>query len=239
MSLNANSADVAFTFKGGMLPMTVMELTSANPERIRRQLAGKLSQLPLSFSIHPLCLAGNSMSPTLVRADLRGMPRPQAVTRPYVVVLSRFANRHGRWGLAVAPVEEGRARALETVAPLNEPEDDDIKPATAVSVTIALPGDSAFRPAVSAAGSDLIVIGAVNAGADARRWQYSCLWCPARRAGGYSWQYPGGHLLPRTGSRAFIVAGNYKRLEDIDSQLLGRAAEVHFIKEQLEIKPLE
>ncbi|BBI59313.1 hypothetical protein HSBAA_06190 [Vreelandella sulfidaeris] len=34
------------------------------------------------------------------------------------------------------------------------------------------------------------------------------------------------------------VAGNYKRLEDIDSQLLGRPAEVHFAKEQLEIKPL-
>jgi septum site-determining protein MinC len=34
------------------------------------------------------------------------------------------------------------------------------------------------------------------------------------------------------------VAGNYKRSEDIDAQLLGRPAEVHFTKEQLEIKPL-
>ncbi|MYL22149.1 septum site-determining protein MinC, partial [Halobacillus litoralis] len=32
MNLKADSADVAFTFKGGMLPMTVMELNSADPE---------------------------------------------------------------------------------------------------------------------------------------------------------------------------------------------------------------
>ncbi len=65
MSLNANSADVAFTFKGGMLPMTVMELTSADPERIRRQLAGKLSQSPAFFQHTPVVLSvENSMSPT-------------------------------------------------------------------------------------------------------------------------------------------------------------------------------
>ena len=34
MSLNMDRAASAFTFKGGMLPMTVMELTSADPEQM-------------------------------------------------------------------------------------------------------------------------------------------------------------------------------------------------------------
>ena len=34
------------------------------------------------------------------------------------------------------------------------------------------------------------------------------------------------------------VRETFKRSEDIDAQLLGRPAEVHFTKEQLEIKPL-
>ena len=44
MSLKMDRASMAFTFKGGMLPMTVMELTSADPERIRDQLESKLKE---------------------------------------------------------------------------------------------------------------------------------------------------------------------------------------------------
>ncbi len=57
MSLNVDRASTAFTFKGGMLPMTVMELISADPERIREQLAGKLSQSPAFFQHTPVVLS--------------------------------------------------------------------------------------------------------------------------------------------------------------------------------------
>ena len=57
MSLNRDRADTAFTFKGGMLPMTVMELASGDPERIRAQLAGKVSQAPAFFQHTPVVLS--------------------------------------------------------------------------------------------------------------------------------------------------------------------------------------
>jgi len=56
MSLKVDRDGMAFTFKGGMLPMTVMELTSADPERIREQLAGKISQSPAFFQHTPVVL---------------------------------------------------------------------------------------------------------------------------------------------------------------------------------------
>ncbi|MGO1626984.1 MAG: septum site-determining protein MinC, partial [Halomonadaceae bacterium] len=57
MSLNVDSAEEAFTFKGGMLPMTVMELGSADPERIRQQLENKLTQSPAFFQHTPVVLS--------------------------------------------------------------------------------------------------------------------------------------------------------------------------------------
>ncbi len=56
MSLKVERDGMAFTFKGGMLPMTVMELASADPEHIREQLAGKLSQSPAFFHHTPVVL---------------------------------------------------------------------------------------------------------------------------------------------------------------------------------------
>src|SRR5690625_7435634 len=57
MSLQLDRAEMAFTFKGRMLPMTVMELTSADPERIREQLSGKVNQSPAFFQHTPVVLS--------------------------------------------------------------------------------------------------------------------------------------------------------------------------------------
>ena len=57
MSLKMDRASMAFTFKGGMLRMTVMELTSADPERIRDQLESKLNQSPAFFQHTPVVLS--------------------------------------------------------------------------------------------------------------------------------------------------------------------------------------
>ena len=244
MSLNANSADVAFTFKGGMLPMTVMELTSADPERIRRQLAGKLSQSPAFFQHTPVVLSVEKLyEPHLALERICAVCRDHKLL-PVAVRGGAEPIRQSAWALGLgwfAPVEEGRARALETVAPLNEPEDDDIKPATAVSVTTRLyRGTVRSGQQVSAAGSDLIVIGAVNAGAEVLAagsiHVYGAL--RGRALAGIHGNTQAGIYCRELEAELLSVAGNYKRLEDIDSQLLGRAAEVHFIKEQLEIKPL-
>ena len=247
MSLNVDNAAVAFTFKGGMLPMTVMELSSADPERIRQQLAGKLSQSPAFFQHTPVVLSVEKLDePHLALERICAVCRDHKLL-PVAVRGGTEPVRQSAWALGLGwfpPVEEGRARRLESVSASQAEEVMDEK-----SVTEAAPvavGTRLYRGTVrsgqqvSASEGDLVVIGAVNAGAEVLAagsiHVYGAL--RGRALAGIHGNTQAGIYCRELAAELLSVAGNYKRLEDIDSQLLGRPAEVHFTKEQLEIKPL-
>lgn len=251
MSLNADSADVAFTFKGGMLPMTVMELTSADPEHIRRQLAGKLSQSPAFFQHTPVVLSVEKLDePHLALERICAVCRDHKLL-PVAVRGGSEPVRQSAWALGLgwfAPVEEGRTRALESVSRTPEPAEDET-PSVNVAASDEADGHGVTRlfrgtvrsgQQVSASHGDLIVIGAVNAGAEVLAagsiHVYGAL--RGRALAGIHGNTHAGIYCRELEAELLSVAGNYKRMEDIDSQLLGCAAEVHFTKEQLEIKPL-
>ncbi|MGO2262598.1 MULTISPECIES: septum site-determining protein MinC [Halomonas] len=249
MSLNADSANMAFTFKGGMLPMTVMELSSADPEHIRRQLAGKLSQSPAFFQHTPVVLSVEKLDePHLALERICAVCRDHKLL-PVAVRGGSEPVRQSAWALGLgwfAPVEETRARALESVsskeeASKNNASDDDRIEAHAKSAATRLyRGTVRSGQQVSASDGDLIVIGAVNAGAEVLAAGsihiYGAL--RGRALAGIHGNTQAGIYCRELEAELLSVAGNYKRLEDVDPRLLGRAAEVHFIKEQLEIKPL-
>ena len=244
MSLSTDRAPQAFTFKGGMLPMTVMELTSADPERIRRQLAGKLSQSPAFFQHTPVVLSVEKLDePHLALERICAVCRDHKLL-PVAVRGGAEPIRQSAWALGLgwfAPVEEGRVRALESVEPIAEPEETDSEPETSgLGASRLYRGTVRSGQQVSAAEGDLIVIGAVNAGAEVLAagsiHVYGAL--RGRALAGIHGNTQAGIFCRELEAELLSVAGNYKRLEDIDSQLLGRAAEVHFVKEQLEIKPL-
>ncbi|WP_447554226.1 septum site-determining protein MinC [Vreelandella sp. EE22] len=247
MSLNADSADNAFTFKGGMLPMTVMELSSADPEQIRRQLAGKLSQSPAFFQHTPVVLSVEKLDePHLALERICAVCRDHKLL-PVAVRGGPEPVRQSAWALGLgwfAPVEEGRARTLESV------ERTSVQPEPAHSTELASdPAAVATRlfrgtvrsgQQVSAAEGDLVVIGAVNAGAEVLAagsiHVYGAL--RGRALAGIHGNTQAGIYCRELEAELLSVAGNYKRLEDIDSKLLGCAAQVHFSQEQLEIKSL-
>ncbi|WP_447530034.1 MULTISPECIES: septum site-determining protein MinC [unclassified Vreelandella] len=245
MSLNADSADNAFTFKGGMLPMTVMELSSADPEQIRRQLAGKLSQSPAFFQHTPVVLSVEKLDePHLALERICAVCRDHKLL-PVAVRGGPEPVRQSAWALGLgwfAPVEESRARALESVEPTSAP----VEPAVEAGSEPVAVATRLFRGTVrsgqqvSAAEGDLIVIGAVNAGAEVLAagsiHVYGAL--RGRALAGIHGNTHAGIYCRELEAELLSVAGNYKRLEDIDPKLLGAAAQVHFSEEQLEIKLL-
>ncbi|AZM94563.1 septum site-determining protein MinC [Vreelandella venusta] len=249
MSLNANSADIAFTFKGGMLPMTVMELSSADPEHIRSQLAGKLSQSPAFFQHTPVVLSVEKLDePHLALERICAVCRDHKLL-PVAVRGGAEPVRQSAWALGLgwfAPVEEGRSKLLESVSAtagsddaIEEVESTDQEEVVAVATRL-FRGTVRSGQQVSASEGDLVVIGAVNAGAEVLAagsiHVYGAL--RGRALAGIHGNTQAGIYCRELEAELLSVAGNYKRLEDIDSQLLGRATEVHFAKEQLEIKPL-
>ncbi|TFH88287.1 septum site-determining protein MinC [Billgrantia azerbaijanica] len=246
MSLNLDKASMAFTFKGGMLPMTVMELTSADPERIREQLAGKLSQSPAFFQHTPVVLSVERLDePHLALERICAVCRAHKLL-PVAVRGGQDPVKQSAWALGLGwfpPNEGGRARSLESVA---SDEPVSVAPAAPVApeATAAVAsGSRIYRGTVrsgqqvTAPDGDLVVIGAVNAGAEVLAagsvHVYGAL--RGRALAGIHGDAQVGIFCRELRAELLSVAGNYKRLEDIDPQLLGTPVQVGLRDAQLEI----
>lgn len=258
MSLKVDRDSMAFTFKGGMLPMTVMELTSADPERIREQLAGKLSQSPAFFQHTPVVLNVEKLDePHLALERICAVCRAHKLL-PVAVRGGPDPVKQSAWALGLGwfpPQEASRPRALESVAGDGDAEMaeplEPAEPAGEEAVTPdALPGTTAggriYRGTVrsgqqvTAPEGDLVVVGAVNAGAEVLAagsvHVYGAL--RGRALAGIHGDAQAGIFCRELHAELLSVAGNYKRLEDIDPRLLGTTVQVRLSDDQLGITPL-
>jgi septum site-determining protein MinC len=245
MSLNVERDGMAFTFKGGMLPMTVMELTSADPERIRDQLAGKLSQSPAFFQHTPVVLNVEKLDePHLALERICAVCRAHKLL-PVAVRGGPDPVKQSAWALGLGwfpPQEAARARPLESVAPA-APEVEQAEPQAAAGV---VSGGRIYRGTVrsgqqvTAPSGDLIVVGAVNAGAEVLAagsvHVYGAL--RGRALAGIHGDPLAVIFCRELNAELLSVAGNYKRLEDVDPRLLGTAVQVRLQDDQLGIVPL-
>ncbi|SHF75903.1 septum site-determining protein MinC [Modicisalibacter ilicicola DSM 19980] len=247
MSLNVDRAGTAFSFKGGMLPMTVMELTSADPERIREQLAGKLSQAPAFFQHTPVVLSVEKLDePHLALERICAVCRAHKLL-PVAVRGGSDPVKQSAWALGLGwfPPQEPRSRNLESVASAVTEQEraEEVSPAPP---GVAPVGSRIFRGTVrsgqqvSAPEGDLVVLGAVNAGSEVLAGGnvhvYGAL--RGRALAGIHGDREAGIFCHELHAELLSVAGNYKRLEDIDPQLLGKAVQVRLNDDQLTIGSL-
>ncbi|WP_280550440.1 MULTISPECIES: septum site-determining protein MinC [unclassified Halomonas] len=254
MSLKVDRDSMAFTFKGGMLPMTVMELTSADPERIREQLAGKLSQSPAFFQHTPVVLNVEKLDePHLALERICAVCRAHKLL-PVAVRGGPDPVKQSAWALGLGwfpPQEASRPRPLESVAGDGDAEmAEPVAPAGEADMPDALPGTTAggriYRGTVrsgqqvTAPEGDLVVVGAVNAGAEVLAagsvHVYGAL--RGRALAGIHGDPQAGIFCRELHAELLSVAGNYKRLEDIDPRLLGTPVQVRLSDDQLGITPL-
>ncbi|TDR50624.1 septum site-determining protein MinC [Halomonas ventosae] len=256
MSLKVDRDSMAFTFKGGMLPMTVMELTSADPERIREQLAGKLSQSPAFFQHTPVVLNVEKLDePHLALERICAVCRAHKLL-PVAVRGGPDPVKQSAWALGLGwfpPQEASRPRPLESVAADGDAEaelEEPLEPAGEAVSSDALAGTTAggriYRGTVrsgqqvTAPEGDLVVVGAVNAGAEVLAagsvHVYGAL--RGRALAGIHGDSQAGIFCRELHAELLSVAGNYKRLEDIDPRLLGTTVQVRLSDDQLGITPL-
>ncbi|MGB8711683.1 MAG: septum site-determining protein MinC [Onishia taeanensis] len=246
MSLKMDRASMAFTFKGGMLPMTVMELTSADPERIRDQLESKLSQSPAFFQHTPVVLSVEKLDePHLSLERICAVCRANKLL-PVAVRGGADPVKQSAWALGLGwfPPQEVRPRALESVA--NESGAADAASTKDVARTEATPAGRIYRGTVrsgqqvSAQEGDLVVIGAVNAGAEVLAagniHVYGAL--RGRALAGIHGDHDAAIFCRELHAELLSVAGNYKRLEDIDPRLLSSTVQVSLSEDQLAIVAL-
>ncbi len=250
MSLKVDKDSMAFTFKGGMLPMTVMELASADPERIREQLAGKLSQSPAFFQHTPVVLSVEKLDePHLALERICAVCRAHKLL-PVAVRGGPDPVKQSAWALGLGwfpPQEIGRSRSLESVATAEAVAAEGEASETSVD---APPGVAAggriYRGTVrsgqqvTSPEGDLVVVGSVNAGAEVLAagsvHVYGAL--RGRALAGIHGDPLASIFCRELHAELLSVAGNYKRLEDIDPRLLGTAVQVRLEDDQLGIASL-
>ena len=240
MSLNMDRENTAFTFKGGMLPMTVMELSSADPEEIRAQLVSKISQSPAFFQHTPVVLSVEKLDePHLALERLCAVCRAHKLL-PVAVRGGADGVKQSAWALGLGwfPPTEERARTVESV-PVVVPEEP--------AVEIAVPGGGrVYRGTVrsgqqvSSPDGDLVVVGAVNAGAEILAAGSIHVYGPlrGRALAGIHGDTDVGVFCNELNAELLSISGNYKRLEDIDPALLGRAIQVYLNNDHLYIEAL-
>lgn len=243
MSLNVDRDSMAFTFKGGMLPMTVMELASADPERIREQLAGKLSQSPAFFQHTPVVLSVERLDePHLALERICAVCRAHKLL-PVAVRGGTDPVRQSAWALGLGwfpPQEAARPRPLESVPTEPEPPAEIEAPPGVASGGRIYRGTVRSGQQVTAPEGDLVVVGAVNAGAEVLAagsvHVYGAL--RGRALAGILGDPLAGIFCRELHAELLSVAGNYKRLEDIDPRLLGTTVQVRLDGDQLGITAL-
>nr|WP_246146101.1 septum site-determining protein MinC [Halomonas eurihalina] len=241
---------MAFTFKGGMLPMTVMELASADPEHIREQLAGKLSQSPAFFHHTPVVLNVEHLDePHLALERICAVCRAHKLL-PVAVRGGPDPVKQSAWALGLGwfpPQEAARPRSLESVS-VNEASEEDMLPLMGDEpVADEMAGGRIFRGTVrsgqqiTSPEGDLVVVGAVNAGAEVLAGGSVHVYGPlrGRALAGIHGNTQAGIFCRELRAELLSVAGNYKRLEDIDPRLLGTAIQVRLSEAQLSITPLD
>ncbi|WFF40578.1 septum site-determining protein MinC [Salinicola endophyticus] len=246
MSLNRDRAETAFTFKGGMLPMTVMELTSGDPERVRAQLAGKVSQAPAFFQHTPVVLSVERLDePHLALERICAVCRAHKLL-PVAVRGGPDPVKQSAWALGLGwfPPQESRPKAVEA-----SPAEPVVEVETELPLPVAEGGQTGGRihrgtvrsgQQVSAPEGDLVVIGAVNPGAEVLAAGSVHVYGPlrGRALAGIHGDREAGIFCHDLHAELLSVAGTYKRLEDIDPRMLGASVQVQLREDQLRISAL-
>jgi septum site-determining protein MinC len=221
--------------------MTVMELASADPEQIREQLAGKLSQSPAFFQHTPVVLSVEKLDePHLALERICAVCRSHKLL-PVAVRGGADPVKQSAWALGLGwfPTQENRSRTLESV-PAPEVHEEQEAPTPVPAGNRVFRGTVRSGQQISAPDGDLVVLGAVNAGSEvlARGNVHVYGALRGRALAGIHGDRDAGIFCHELHAELLSLAGNYKRLEDIEPQFLGTAVKVQLNDDQLTIAPL-
>lgn len=224
------------TLKASMLPMSVLELRTRDVESLRTTLHETVQQSPEFFQQAPVVLAVEKLAaPGEILAEVVALCREQGLL-PLAIRGGDEQVRQQAWNLGLAwypPQQEGRpsqasGRAAQQAA--SRPK----------SANVVHRGTVRGGQQVSATEGDLVVIGAVNAGAEVLAAGSVHVYGPlrGRALAGIHGNTEAGIFCQELHAELLAIAGSYKRLEDIEPSALGTPVQVRLHAEQIELLQL-
>ncbi len=239
MSVGVVAEAPAFQFKGSMLPFTVMELDTRDLTRIEAELPAKLAQAPGFFEYAAVILgvekvAGAGLDVAAV-VDLLRVHRllPIAVRGGDDAICDQARGI----GLAWFPAQP--ETAARRPASIRREQTSAAKVPAIVGKTHR--GTVRSGQQVAALDGDLVIVGAVNPGAEVLAAGSVHVYGPlrGRALAGIHGDAAAAIFCRELEAELLSIAGTYKRREDIESAQIGRAAQVRLSEDQLQILTLE
>jgi septum site-determining protein MinC len=159
----------SFQLKGGLFPMTLLDLKSADLNTIKQELMEKVTQSPAFFQRSPLVFGVEQLTDAEQESlDLAGLCD---ICRELTLLPTatrganaRLLNESGRLGLAILPRSRGKQSELTTETPVVQEIEETAKATPSPTRIITTPIRSGQQ--IYARGGDLIVMASVSAGAE-------------------------------------------------------------------------
>lgn len=159
----------SFQLKGGLFPMTLLDLKSADLNTIKQELMEKVTQSPAFFQRSPLVFGVEQLTDAEQESlDLAGLCD---ICRELTLLPTatrganaRLLNESGRLGLAILPRSRGKRSELTTETPVVQEIEETAKATPSPTRIITTPIRSGQQ--IYARGGDLIVMASVSAGAE-------------------------------------------------------------------------
>jgi septum site-determining protein MinC len=226
----ADAASKVFEIKAGLFPLTVLRLLKDNIEEATQQIEALLHRAPDFFTGAPVVIDLQPME-NAKGTDLIGL-----VTLPIGVRNGTDYQRRQAMeaGLALLPNGGGtKRRAIPTDGAKSRRRD---RPA--MSRIVSRPVRSGQQ--VIAEGTDLIVVGAVNPGAEVLAEGSIHVYGPlrGRALAGIGGQSEARIFCQSLEAEVIAIAGIYRVLEEPDGRFAGRQVQVYLRQGNLMIEPV-
>lgn len=225
-----NVSQQALRFKGTMLPVTVMELFTADLVALEQHLASKLQDPSAFFTRSPLVLNAERLPPELM-PDLAALVAccQRHELLPIAVRGGNHAWREQAWSLGLGWIDaQESARAQNKAAP-------HAGAGLIVERTIRS-GQQVWSPK-----GDLVILGSVNEGAEVLAagsiHVYGTL--RGRALAGIHGDQKARIFCMQMDAELLAIAGNYKMAEDFASPLRGKPVQTYLEAERLLLAELQ
>ncbi|MCC5886370.1 MAG: septum site-determining protein MinC [Gammaproteobacteria bacterium] len=239
MSVGVAAEAPAFQFKGSMLPFTVMELETRDLARIEAELPDKLAQAPGFFEYAALVLGVEKVTgEALDVAAIVDMLRAHRLL-PIAVRGGDEAICDQARGIGLAWFPAQSDTAARRPASIRRERSAPAKTPAIVGKTYR--GTVRSGQQVAALDGDLIIVGAVNSGAEVLAagsvHVYGAL--RGRALAGIHGDGSAAIFCRELEAELLSIAGAYKRREDMEPALIGRSVQVRLSDEQLQVLTLD
>lgn len=244
--------DSSFKLKGGMLPISILELSSYECSAFADSLAAKVAQSPDFFKQSLVAIDIEKLADDYTKIDLALIKQACRDNGVFAAAIKgpEFASELAQQaGLAFIPSNGVKASSVpeveKTVEPKQSAQVEQTAPEAPAVVYQARPSKLVTQPVrsgqqVYAADADLIVLAAVSEGAEVLADGNIHVYGPlrGRALAGVKGDEGARIFCQSLEAELLSIAGHFKVHEDLQGPQWGAATQVHYQDETLVLKPL-